>query len=227
MSTQPRSRSQSRSTGSVHRARQQQNQPPWPWVVVAVVVLAAAVVAVLASRGDDQPQTAAGVEQTRPVQVSGSALPELPDTGADPAVGRAAPEVRGQGFDGTSVDITSDGKPKLVLFVAHWCPHCQREVPVLSQYLATQTLPAPVELITVATGTNPDRPNFPPSLWLERENWPGPVLVDDAQGTTAQQFGLPSYPYFVAIDAEGKVVARTTGEISTDAFVDLARQAAG
>ena len=125
------------------------------------------------------------------------------------------------------MDLVRDGKAKLVVFVAHWCPHCQREVPVLSQYLASNDLPPSVELLAVATGTNPDRPNYPPSLWLEREGWPAPVLADDTEGTVAQRFGLPSYPYFVAIDADGKVVARTTGEISTDTFVDLARQASG
>ena len=57
-------------------------------------------------------------------------------------------------------------------------------------------------------------PNYPPSAWLERENWPFPVMVDSAGGTAAQAYGLPSYPYFVFTDAQGAVVGRAVGEIA-------------
>jgi uncharacterized protein (DUF1800 family) len=30
------------------------------------------------------------------------------------------------------IGIANDGKAKVVLFVAHWCPHCRREVPLLA-----------------------------------------------------------------------------------------------
>ena len=29
-------------------------------------------------------------------------------------------------------------------------------------------------------------------------------MTDDADGTAAGYYGLPSYPYFVALDAEGR-----------------------
>ena len=34
------------------------------------------------------------------------------------------------------------------------------------------------------------------------------MLVDDASNQAAGYYGLPSYPYFVALDADGNVVAR-------------------
>jgi thiol-disulfide isomerase/thioredoxin len=184
------------------------------------------VIAIAASRGSSGNSVAAGTEQTRPVQVTGDPLPTL-TTGQDPAVGMLIPELHGASFDGTPVDVTRGGQAKLILFVAHWCPHCQREVPLLSNYLSTHPLPAGVQLVTVATATSPDQPNYPPSTWLANQHWPSPILADSSDSTAAQAFGLPGYPYFVAVDSTGHVVARTSGEITTDQFMNLAQRALG
>jgi thiol-disulfide isomerase/thioredoxin len=185
---------------------------------VAGIVLVAAVVAVVASGGSrDDADTASGVEQTRAVQVTGAALPPM-SGGTDGAVGTTVPELRGASFDGAPVSITHDGRAKLIVFVAHWCPHCQAEIPLLVDHLRSHPMPLNVDLVTVATSTTPDRPNYPPSAWLSRENWTGPTLADSADGTAAQAFGLASFPYFVAIDGTGKLVTRTSGEIPVTQF---------
>jgi thiol-disulfide isomerase/thioredoxin len=200
-----------------------------------VVVLIAGVVAVVASRGDDDEtvgstdsgstgSTALALQQTRPVMVAGSPLPRLA-ANPDAATGTVIPTVEGKGFDGTPVTIGADGRPKILVFVAHWCPHCQREVPRLSEYLQDRPLPADVDMVTVATGTTPDRPNYPPSEWLENEQWPGPVLADSEDQKAAAAFGISAYPFFVAADKDGKVVARTSGELTTDQFAELIRLA--
>jgi thiol-disulfide isomerase/thioredoxin len=204
-------------------------RPPWLWVGLGVVVLALAVVAVAGSRGPDPATKAeeAGLEQIRPVQVSGPALPQFTGEGDDPAVGKTAPELRGASFDGTPVAITH-GRPTLVVFLAHWCPHCQREVPVITKHLRSHPMPEGVDLVAVATATSASQPNYPPSAWLEREGWKAPTLVDSSEGTAADAFGLRSFPYFVALDAGGKVVGRTSGEIPTaqfDLLVKMAQQA--
>ncbi len=63
---------------------------------------------------------------------------------------------------------------------------------------------------------------------MKREHWPFPVMVDSEQQTAAIAYGLPSYPYFVFANAEGKVVGRTTGEIApADLKKVLAALAAG
>ena len=33
------------------------------------------------------------------------------------------------GFDGAPLTIAPTGKPMLVVFLAHWCPHCNAEIP--------------------------------------------------------------------------------------------------
>jgi cytochrome c biogenesis protein CcmG/thiol:disulfide interchange protein DsbE len=203
-------------------------RPPWLWAGLGVVVLLLAIVAVVASRGSNDGTDAAaeGLEQTRPVEVSGSPLPEFSARGADPAVGRPAPELRGQSFDGTPVEVTH-GRPKLLVFVAHWCRHCQREVPVIVEHLRSQPLPDSIDLVAISTGVSPDQPNYPPSTWLRRERWTAPVLADSSEGAAADAFGLASFPYFVAVDGAGKVVARTSGELGPDQFDQLAARALG
>jgi hypothetical protein len=39
------------------------------------------------------------------------------------------------------------------------------------------------------------------------------VLVDAERGTAAAAYGLESFPYFVALDAAGKVTGRASGEL--------------
>lgn len=186
--------------------------------VIATVVLAAGVLAVLLSRGSDE-ATPSDIAQERPVIVSGTPLPEYDATAdPDPAVGREIPTLSGENFSGTPVRIAPNGKAKVVIFVAHWCPHCQREVPILAPDLRDEPLPTGVEAFAVSTAVNPQAPNFPPSEWLETVDWPTPILVDDAEGAAASAYGLSSFPYFVFVNADGTVSSRVSGEIPVTEF---------
>ena len=199
------------------------------WIGGGGVVLVLLVAALVASGGSgDKKKAAEGVEETRPVTVTGAALPKYePGGGADAAEGAAIPEVKGQSFDGSPVAIRNDGRAKLIVFVAHWCPHCQKEVPLLVDYLKKNPLPSGVDLYTVSTGVSAKAPNYPPSAWLKKEGWKAKTLADSAEQGAADAFGLSSFPYFVAVDGSGKVAVRTSGEISTRVFADLAERALG
>ncbi len=196
-----------------------------PVSALVAAILLLGLVAIFANRGGGSDGVPAGVEQVRAVTVSGAALPVLED-GADPAVGTASPTVEGQDFDGNPVAIGAGGTPKLIVFLAHWCPHCQKEVPVITDWLAANGAPAGVDLVSVSTEVSADLPNYPPSEWLEREDWPVPVLVDNTDRAVKEAFGVSGFPFFVAVDATGHVVARGSGELDTDALhrlVSLAR----
>lgn len=202
-----------------------------PLVPIAIgLVVALGIVAVIASRvGREESESESvgpGIEQTRPVTVSGKPL--APSIGeADPALGADMPELRGASFDGTEVAITNDGTSKIIMFLAHWCPHCQREVPTIMKWLKENGDPQGVRLYSVATGTVANRPNYPPSVWLEREGWTVPVLADDTATNAAQAFGLNVFPFFVAVDANGKVVARASGELTINQLEELVASARG
>lgn len=198
-------------------------------IALGLVALLAVVATVATVAGDDGGDgggdVPTGVAQVREVEVSGTPLPDHGD-GDDPAVGTRSPVAAGSTFAGDPITIGNEGEAQLVFFVAHWCPHCQREVPVITDWLEEQGAPEGVTLKAVSTGVNPSAPNYPPSEWLEREAWPIDTLVDDASSTVANAFGLTGYPFFVAIDAGGEVVARASGELeveSLEALVDAAR----
>jgi thiol-disulfide isomerase/thioredoxin len=217
----------SKKTGAVAAARKK--QPPYLWIGVGVLVVALAAAAALSAGGDGDggSPSAGGVQEARPVTVTGAALDTLPrGGGADPAVGKEIPDLEGLSFDGEPVSITKDGKPKLVLFVAHWCPHCQKEIPLLADYLKSTPVQG-VDLYTVSTSTDSNSPNYPPSAWLETEGWEVPTLADSDDKQAADAFGLSAFPFFVAVDASGKVVARTSGELTTEQFADLLDRARG
>ncbi len=160
------------------------------------------------------------------VTVDGTSLPGYDGGAPDPATGLVPPTLTGQDFAGRPVSIVEDGKPKVVMFLAHWCPHCRREVPEVQSWLDANGMPADVAFYAVPTATTEGRDNYPPSKWLLGENWTVPVLVDDAAGTAAASWGLRSYPYFVAVGADGTVVKRASGELTQAEFyalIDAAR----
>jgi thiol-disulfide isomerase/thioredoxin len=143
-----------------------------------------------------------------------SELGVLTDSLDDPAIGAPAPEVIGADFDGNEVSIANDGQAKMLVFLAHWCPHCQNEVPRVSQWLADTELPANVDFFGVATAIDRKQDNWPPSEWLEQEGFSAPVLVDDRVNSIGDAFGLPAYPYWVFIAEDGTVAARISGGLS-------------
>ncbi len=124
-----------------------------------------------------------------------------------------APTVVGQDYAGHTVTIAPTGKPMLVIFAAHWCPHCQREVPLIQQWINEGKAPPDVELRSVSTGIEPTAPNYPPEAWFESVGWTVPLIVDPTN-SVATAYGLSSYPYFVLLDGKGAVVSRFSGEIA-------------
>jgi cytochrome c biogenesis protein CcmG, thiol:disulfide interchange protein DsbE len=211
-------------------ARPGGSRPPVLVFAALAVVVLVAVVAVIVTGGDDGEDVATDTAPTTPadvdddeaassaqggIQVTGDPLPEYaPDTD-DRAVGRTAPELVGRDFEGREVRIGDDGRPKAVLFVAHWCPHCQREVPAVQSWIDAGNAPADVDLYSVATGNTPDRPNYPPDAWLEQEGWTVPVAVDGDDQAAATAYGLTGYPYWVFIGADGTVASRYGGVLPT------------
>jgi cytochrome c biogenesis protein CcmG/thiol:disulfide interchange protein DsbE len=196
--------------------------------VAAVVILAFAVALVAGSRGDDRdtassgdpasgdatgPLGAADVPDDTPATVTGDDLPPLSGAGSDPAVGSPMPTLTGTGMDGEPLTVPTAGRPTMIMYVAHWCPHCQAEVPVVQRWVDDGGLPDEVDLVTVSTAVDSRRPNHPPAAWLDGEGWTAPVLVD-GDDSAAQAAGLTAFPFFVAVDADGDVVGRTSGELT-------------
>jgi thiol-disulfide isomerase/thioredoxin len=154
-----------------------------------------------------------GSGAVKPPTISGDALPPYTRDGTDAAAGLAAPEVAGTDLVGNSVAIAADGRPKAIIFLAHWCPHCQAEVPVIQAWVNAGGVPDGIDLVSVATGIDPNRPNYPPDAWFQREGWTVPVIADTTNAV-AEAYGLTLYPFWVFVGPDGKVVARAAGEMT-------------
>ena len=193
------------------------------WIVVAAVgvVVLGALAVVLASRST--PSSPATVEFSE-VTTTGSALPALPADGTvDPAVGANLPTISGTSFDGSPVTIDpNDGMAKLIVLVAHWCPHCQREIPALSQFYADNQLPPGSEMYIVSTKADRGAPNWPASAWLEEYPIRGATVMADSQGgEAAASLGLAGFPMFLIVDGAGRVVYRFAGEAAPSQVNEL------
>jgi thiol-disulfide isomerase/thioredoxin len=208
----------------------------WIWIAIVGVVIAVGIVAIVAGRGTSSSGGSAspsggtvvpaGKLDYGQVSVSGTALTPKPDSGADPMVGSIIPTVIGQQFDGKQLTIAPNGKPHIIMVVAHWCSHCQAEVPRVQKWLNASGMPADIDLVTVATSNDPAKGNFPAADWLRREQWSVPTIVDDKQSQAGSALGVSGFPYFIVTDAQGKVVYRTSGEITEDqwnALLEAAR----
>ena len=164
-------------------------------------------------------QTATPGESTGevwPVTYTGSPLEELPREGDDPAIGQPAPILSGFTFDGTPVAVDPSKGPVMLVFVAHWCPHCNREIPELLEWQASGAVPDDLQVIAVTTGVDPSRPNYPPSEWIAGMGWDWPVLADSQTQDAAIAMGLTAYPFIVILDTDGNVLTRWTGEKGAD-----------
>jgi thiol-disulfide isomerase/thioredoxin len=191
------------------------------WIVggvIAAVIAIAAIVAISASSNKDS-AAVGSLQEFSEVTVTGDVLPAFDESAnPDPAVGMLAPVLSGKGFTGNVVTTASSGTPTLLVFLAHWCPHCQREVPLLVEWEKSGKMPANIDVLAVATGTDSANPNYPPSEWLARENFPAtwPVMADSADKVGGNAFGLAGYPYFVLVGGDGKVLVRMSGEVPMD-----------
>jgi thiol-disulfide isomerase/thioredoxin len=196
------------------------------YILIGVgLAMVAVLVAVVLLVGNDDDTTANGggsaSQQTAPVKITGDALPTLPETGNDPAVGSEAPQATGEEFGGNEVTLLRGEQPTMVVFGAHWCPHCQREIPLIADWMGSGGTQG-IDVVLVATATNKNSPNYPPSAWLDREGWKGRVILDDEEGSLAKAYGLTGYPLIVFVDAEGKVTKRVSGEVPIDQLATYA-----
>jgi len=179
-----------------------------PVVGIAFGVIAILLVAAVTLGGNTGPGSDLG-EPT----VEGNPLTPFQATAGDDAIGLQAPVVTGEDFSGEVVTIGEPGTPTAVAFLAHWCSHCQAEVPRVQAWLDGGGGVDGVDIVSVSTSINSARGNYPPSAWFEREGWAAPVLRDDSNNLAHLSYGGGGFPYWVFLNADGTVAARSAGEL--------------
>ena len=186
------------------------------------VLLVVAVIAIVLSLGNPPIMEPAA----QPVVITGTPLPKYVADSADSAVGMTLPSLTGIGLDGQALTIAPDGRAKAIVILAHWCPHCQAEVPRIVDWLAQNSLPDGVDLVAVTTAISETRPNYPPSEWLSSVGWQQPTLIDDASSSAYGALGGSAFPGWVFVTADGVVQLRTTGELPVSDFAAILDQIA-
>lgn len=163
------------------------------------------------------------------VTVEGENLPFFDSSAADPAIGLEAPTVKGSDWEDNEYTIGPDGRAKIIVMLAHWCPHCQAEVPVVQDWIEGGNLPEGVDMygVTVLTNRLRDGSTWPPSEWLESEGWTSPTIMDDEDGSIVTAYGLTSTPTYVVLGPDNENLGRLAGEIGVPGLEALAQLAAG
>jgi thiol-disulfide isomerase/thioredoxin len=199
------------------------------WAAIGVVVLIAAVIAIgmSAGKGSDNPDYGTAAGEYQPVTVSNPPLPALGDGANDVAVGQQAPALQGATFSGSAMSITpgGDGNSTMLVFLAHWCPHCNREVPRLVEWHSKGLVPKNLRVIGIATASRNDQAYWPPSEWIRNLKWPFEVMADSETGQAAAAYGVDGFPFIAIMNSSGKVVARHSGELELDQLVEFVNSA--
>ena len=182
---------------------------------IILVVGIAAILAIAMGGGSGSSTSTTLPAQYHPVAVTGSTLAPLGDTGTDAAKGLVAPTLEGRTFSGGEIAVRpgSESKPTLLVFLAHWCPHCNREVPRLVEMHEKGLMPDNLRIVGVITASRNDQANWPPSKWIVDMKWPWEVMVDSELSEGANAYGVDGFPFMAVVDTDGKVVARHSGEM--------------
>jgi len=163
------------------------------------------------------------------VTTTGDGLPQMPESGDDPAVGKAAPSLTGFDLAGrpAKIDPGSDSKATMLVFLAHWCQFCNREIPVLNDWKEQGLVPPNLRVVGVTTGSREDQANWPPSKWLVANKWTFDQFADSEKQEAAAAYGVGGYPFIVFVDAMGNVTSRSSGEVPVEDLTTAANAAAG
>jgi cytochrome c biogenesis protein CcmG/thiol:disulfide interchange protein DsbE len=184
--------------------------------------------------GSSDGDAAQGLQQNGPITVEGDPLGPFDSSLEDLAVGKAAPVISGESFDRTPITIggptaagfaATSGNATLVVFLAHWCPHCNDEIPELLALDEAGDLPEGLDVIGVSTAVDAAAENYPPSEWAVEKGWKWQMMADDEALSAIKAYGGTSFPFSVVLDAEGNVLARRAGSgtaAEIKAFLDAA-----
>jgi len=169
--------------------------------------------------------SASGASAAVAPSVPAGTLPQFEQGQPDAALGMVLGEVSGVDYySETEMSIDpSDGTARAWLIWAHWCPHCQRELPPLSDwYTENADLYPNVELISVTSSIDPARGN-PLEPYLDELQLPFPAILDPDLAL-AEQFGLSAYPFWVFTSGDGTTLLRVAGFLEIDQVAEIFAQ---
>ncbi len=127
-------------------------------------------------------------------------------------VGSTAPDFSTNTLDGKKMSLADKGgkKATMLVFFATWCPHCQKEAPVISDF-QSQYKDLRIMMIGIDGQDNASKVRD----FVNKYGIDSPATYDPPLGTTYQVSG---YPTVYVLDGDNKVVAANAGEAPRDVF---------
>jgi thiol-disulfide isomerase/thioredoxin len=115
------------------------------------------------------------------------------------------------------------GHPVLLEFFAVWCPHCQRETPILNridQAFASQGLRSLSILANpygrnydVSGGTDRRLANRGDIAWFKQTFTVAQPILIDPTFATVNRYGVNGYPTIYVLDRKGVIRSATSGDV--------------
>jgi thiol-disulfide isomerase/thioredoxin len=216
MTKRERKRVRAEELRAAQRRREQRRTLAFTLGAVAVIGVVVAVIVSLSGGGPSAGGGSISPSSAREVSISG------PPRTSMLAVGATVPEFAAPGFhmqaaSGGGYTIARApfdwaayaGHPTVLSIWAPWCPHCQNELPVLSEVVSKTPN---VRLATVVTSVGA-QPGPTPNGYLADHGLTFPVAIDDANATLARALGVQAFPTLYLVDANGKIVFANEGEV--------------
>ncbi|MBL07096.1 MAG: hypothetical protein CL773_04505 [Chloroflexi bacterium] len=146
----------------------------------------------------------------------------VPNSGIDSASGKNSPIIKLK-VPGDNLFVNyPENSPTILLFVAHWCPYCQEEIPEVVKWIEEdQIIQKGVNVVLIATSTDSGKSNYPPDEWLFNEKWQYPVIYDDANNQIADYFGVSYFPSWVFTENDGLIAFTHAGKITKEELSNL------
>jgi thiol-disulfide isomerase/thioredoxin len=163
-------------------------------------------------------------------QSSGHSTPGLTNPNAlNPAKNLLRVKSKAPDFDLATVDgqhyrlSALRGHPVLLEFFAVWCPHCQREAPILNridQAFASQGLRSLLILANpygrnyeVSGGTDQRLANRGDIAWFQQTFKVAHPILIDSTFATVNRYGVTGYPTIYVLDRHRVIRSATSGEV--------------
>ncbi|HET7271852.1 MAG TPA: TlpA disulfide reductase family protein [Rubrobacter sp.] len=135
-------------------------------------------------------------------------------------VGKKVPSFTAKTVDGGSVSLGDGESPATMLvFFATWCPHCQKEAPVISD-LESQYDGLKVVMIGIDGQDNPGKVRD----FVQKYDIGSPAVYEPSLG---QKYGVSGYPTVYVLDGSDEVVGAHSGEAPRDVYEGWIEQALG
>jgi peroxiredoxin len=136
-------------------------------------------------------------------------------------VGSQAPDFNTTTVDGSSVSLGDTGgkDATMLVFFATWCPHCNKEAPIISE-LADNHQDLQVIMVGIDGQDNPEKVQ----AFVEKYGIEGPAVYDPSLDSP---YKVSGYPTVYVLDKDQKIVAANAGETPPDVLEGWVEDAEG